>query len=262
MMKEIKTLIIDDEPFARESLRIFLSEHPEFKIIDECTNGLEAIESINANRPDLIFLDIQMPELNGFDVLNEIDPEIMPVIIFATAYDKYALKAFDANAIDYLLKPFSKPRFEEALLKTLKFLRGQHQENIELIKKLLTAYDSYRKEEEQFINRILVKEKKKYFFIKLEDIYYFEASSDYVIIHKEKTKHWINESMSNLESKLDPNHFIRIHRSTIININHIEDLQPYFNGEFFITMKNGDRLKLSRNYKDKIKFLLSGQAFN
>lgn len=261
-MKEIRTLIIDDEPFARESLRIFLLEHPEFKIIDECTNGLEAIESINANRPDLIFLDIQMPELGGFDVLNEIDPEIMPVIIFATAYDKYALQAFDANAVDYLLKPFSKLRFEEALQKALKFLRGHHHENFELIKKLLTAYDAYRKEEDQYINRILVKEKKKYFFIKLEDIYYFEASSDYVIIHKEKTKHWISESMGNLESKLDPNHFIRIHRSTIINVNYIEDLQPYFNGEFFITLKNGDRLKLSRNYKDRIRFLLSGQSFN
>ena len=260
MIREIKTMIIDDEPFARESLRIFLSEHAEFQIIGESTNGLEAVEAINANKPDLIFLDIQMPELSGFDVLNEIDPVNMPVIIFATAYDKYALKAFDASAVDYLLKPFNKPRFEEALLKAVKFLRGHHHENIELIKRLLKTYDHFRKEEEQYINRILVKEKKKYFFIKLEEVYYFEASSDYVIIHKEKTKHWINESMSNLESRLDPNHFIRIHRSTIINVNFIEDLQPYFNGEFFITMKNGDRLKLSRNYKDKIRFLFSGQV--
>jgi len=260
MQNQIRTLIIDDEPFARESLRIFLSEHPEFEIIGECTNGLEAVEFININKPDLIFLDIQMPELSGFDVLNEIDAANMPVIIFATAYDKYALKAFDANAVDYLLKPFSKPRFEEALLKAVKFLRGHHQENIELIKKLLRTYDNFRQQEEQFINRILVKEKKKYFFIKLEEVYYFEASSDYVIIHKEKTKHWINESMSNLESRLDPNHFIRIHRSTIINVNYIEDLQPYFNGEFFITLKNGDRLKLSRNYKDKIKSLFSGHV--
>ena len=193
-------------------------------------------------------------------MLSEIDQGNMPVIIFATAYDKYALKAFDANAIDYLLKPFSKPRFEEALLKALKFLRGHQQENIELIKKLLKAYDHFRKEEQQYINRILVKEKKKYFFIKLEDIHYFEASSDYVIIHKDKSKHWINESMGSLEARLDPNHFIRIHRSTIINVNYIEDLQPYFNGEFFITLRNGDRLKLSRNYKDKIKFLFAGQT--
>lgn len=256
MKQEIRTLLVDDEPFARESLNIFLAEHEGFRVIGECSNGLQAIQVINRDTPDLIFLDVQMPEVNGFEVLNEIETDNPPVVIFATAYEKYALRAFEANAIDYLLKPFDKGRFSEALQKAVRYIKGNHREDLGHVRELLKTYNQLKSAEGQFKHRILVKEKKKYFLVDLDDIYFFEASGDYVTIHKQKGTHLINDSMSNLERKLNPAQFVRIHRSTIINLHYIESLQPYFNGEFHITMKNGARLKLSRNYRDKINTIL------
>jgi two-component system, LytTR family, response regulator len=257
MKQEIKTMLIDDEPLARESLKIFLSEFEGFHVIGECSNGLQAIDAINKEKPDLVFLDVQMPEVNGFEVLSEIEPPIHPVVIFATAYEKYALQAFEANAIDYLLKPFDKHRFREAIQKAMRYIQGNTGESLGQIRELLKTYNQLRSAEGQYKTRILVKEKKKYFLVDLDDIYFFEASGDYVVVHKQKNTHLINDSMNNIESKLDPQQFMRIHRSTIINIRYIDNLEPYFNGEFHITMKNGEKLKLSRNYRDKVKSILN-----
>jgi two-component system, LytTR family, response regulator len=257
MMQEIRTLLVDDEPFARDSLRIFLTEHEGFRVIGECSNGLQAIQAINEHKPDLVFLDVQMPEVNGFEVLTEIETSKPPVVIFATAYEKYALQAFEANAIDYLLKPFDRSRFREAIQKAVRFINGNNGEWLGQIRELLRTYNNLKSAEAQYKQRILVKEKKKYFLVDLDDVYFFEASGDYVVIHKEKSTHMINDSMNNLESKLEPEQFVRIHRSTIINLQYVDNLQPYFNGEFHITMKNGAKLKLSRNYKDKIKTILT-----
>jgi two-component system, LytTR family, response regulator len=256
MKQEIKTLLVDDEPFARESLKIFLGGHEAFRVIGECSDGLQAIQAINQHKPDLVFLDVQMPEVNGFEVLNEIETDNPPVVIFATAYEKYALQAFEANAIDYLLKPFDKSRFTEAVQKAMRYINGNSGEGMGQIKELLKMYNQLKRAEGQFKQRVLVKEKKKYFLVDLDDIYFFQASGDYVAIHKQKGTHLLNESMHNLECKLDPAQFVRIHRSTIINLRYVDNLQPYFNGEFYITMKNGEKLKLSRNYKDKIKTIL------
>jgi two-component system, LytTR family, response regulator len=257
MTQEIKVLLVDDEPFARESLKIFLAEHEGFRVIDESSNGLQAIQAINHHKPDLVFLDVQMPEVNGFEVLNEIETDHPPVVIFATAYEKYALQAFEANAIDYLLKPFDRSRFRDAIQKAVRFINGNNGEWLGQIRELLKTYNTLKTAEGQFKQRILVKEKKKYFLVDLDDVYYFEASGDYVVIHKQKSSHLINDSMNNLESKLDPEQFVRIHRSTIVNLRYIDNLQPYFNGEFHITVKNGAKLKLSRNYRDKIKTILA-----
>jgi two-component system, LytTR family, response regulator len=257
MKQEISVLLVDDEPFARQSLKIFLAEHEGFRIIDECSNGLEAIQAINQQKPDLVFLDVQMPEVNGFEVLNEIEADNPPVVIFATAYEKYALQAFEASAIDYLLKPFIRSRFEEAIQKAIRYIHGSGSEWMMQMRALLKTYNRLKSAEGQFKNRILIKEKKKYFLVDLEDVYLFEASGDYVAVHKQKSTHLINDSMNNLESKLDPGQFVRIHRSTIINLRYIDNLQPYFNGEFHITMKNGAKVKLSRNYRDRIKVMLT-----
>jgi two-component system, LytTR family, response regulator len=259
MKQEISVLVVDDEPLSRESLKIFLAENEGFRVIGECSNGLQAIQAINQDKPDLVFLDVQMPEVNGFEVLNEIDTDNPPVVIFATAYEKYALQAFEANAIDYLLKPFEKSRFKEAIRKAVQYINGNNGEGMSQIRELLRTYNQLKSAEGQFKRRILVKEKKKYFLVDLEDIYFFEASGDYVVIHKQKSTHLINDSMNNLESKLDPEQFIRVHRSTIINPRYIDNLEPYFNGEFYITMKNGARLKLSRNYRSKIKTILTSE---
>jgi two-component system, LytTR family, response regulator len=260
MKPEINVVLVDDEPFARQTLNIFLAELEGFRVVEECSNGLQAIQTINRLKPDLIFLDIQMPEVNGFEVLNEIEtdnPDNPPVVIFATAYEKYALQAFEANAVDYLLKPFERPRFREAILKAVRYINGGNSQWLGQIRELLRTYNKLKGTERQFRPRILVKEKKKYFLVDLDEVYFFEASGDYVVIHKEKSTHMINDSMNNLEDKLDPDQFVRIHRSTIINIRYIDNLQPYFNGEFHITMKNGAKLKLSRNYRDKIKTILT-----
>jgi two-component system, LytTR family, response regulator len=257
MKQEISALLVDDEPFARESLKIFLKEHEGVRVIDECSNGLQAIQAINQHKPDLVFLDIQMPEVNGFEVLNEIETVNPPVVIFATAYEKYALQAFEANAIDYLLKPFDRTRFREAIQKAVRYINGTSGgESLSQIRELLRTYNKLKSEEGQYKQRILVKEKKRYFLVDLDEVCFFEASGDYVVLHRPKSTHMINDSMNNLEGKLDPGQFVRIHRSTIINLRYIDNLQPYFNGEFYITMKNGVRLKLSRNYKDKLKTIL------
>jgi two-component system, LytTR family, response regulator len=257
MKNEIRTMLIDDEPLARESLKIFLSEFEDFHVVAECSNGLQAIDAINTEEPDLVFMDVQMPEVNGFEVLSEIETPRQPVVIFATAYEKYALQAFEANAIDYLLKPFDKQRFRDAIQKAMRYLNGNTQEDLNQIRELLKTYNQLRSAEGQFKSRILIKEKKRYFLVELDDIYFFEASGDYVVVHKQKNTHLINDSMNNIERKLDPQQFIRIHRSTIINISYIDSLQPYFNGEFHITMKNGEKLKLSRNYREKIKSIIN-----
>ena len=260
MTHDISTLLVDDEPFARESLKIFLAEHEGFRVIGECSNGLQAIQAINQQKPDLVFLDVQMPEVNGFEVLTEIETDRPPVEIFATAYEKYALQAFEANAIDYLLKPFERSRFREAIQKAVRYINGNNGEWLGQIRELLRTYNKLKSAEGQYKQRILVKEKKKYFLVDLDDVYFFEASGDYVVIHKEKSTHLINDSMNNLESKLDPEQFVRIHRSTIMNLRYVDNLQPYFNGEFHITVKNGAKLKLSRNYRDKIKTILSPEG--
>jgi two-component system, LytTR family, response regulator len=257
MTHDISVLLVDDEPFARESQKIFLAEHEGFRVIDECSNGLQAIQAINQHKPDLVFLDVQMPEVNGFEVLNEIETDNPPVVIFATAYEKYALQAFEANAIDYLLKPFDRARFGEAIQKAVRYINGNNGQWMNQVRELLNTYNKLKTAEGQFKQRILVKEKKKYFLVDLDEVYFFEASGDYVVIHREKVTHLINDSMNNLESKLDPEQFVRIHRSTIVNLRYIDNLQPYFNGEFHIAMKNGSKLKLSRNYRDKIKAILS-----
>lgn len=262
MKQEIKTMLIDDEPLARESLKIFLSEYEGFHVVCECSNGLQAIQAINQEKPDLIFLDVQMPEVNGFEVLNEIETTMHPVLIFATAYEKYALQAFEANAIDYLLKPFDRSRFREAIHKAVRYINGSNSEWLGQVRELLRTYNKLKSAEGQFKRRILVKENKKYFLVDLDGVYFFEASGDYVVIHNHKSTHLINDSMNNLESKLDPGQFVRIHRSTIINLHYIDNLQPYFNGEFHITMKNGAKLKLSRNYRDKIRTILNDDLYS
>jgi two-component system LytT family response regulator len=196
-----------------------------------------------------------MPDLDGFGVIQALDAKELPLIIFVTAHEKFALKAFEVSAVDYLLKPFDKERFDRSLEKALRFL---HRENEleEKIGKLLKAYEQSthdEKKSESFIQKILIKESKRIFFIPVNEIYFFEAAGDYLVIHTENKKYMIHESMNAMEQKLDPVPFSRIHRSTIINIDFIKEMQPHFNGEFHVTMKNGAVLKLSRSYREQAK---------
>jgi two-component system LytT family response regulator len=246
--------IADDERLARQGIRRYLSEFKDFEVIAECGSGLEAVTLVDQLKPDLLFLDIQMPQFSGFEVLKNLkNPP--PAVIFTTAYDSYALEAFNASAIDYLLKPFDKGRFDASLTKAIRYLsNGNHIDLEDQISQLLKKHGAeYRRHET--VQRILIKESKRIFFLKLDQICWFEASGDYVVVHTENKSHLINESLMNLEKKLDPEQFIRIHRSSMINVEYIQEFEPHFNGEFYVTLKNQTKLKLSRTYRHNVKFL-------
>lgn len=246
--------IVDDERLARQAIRGYLSGFKDFEVIAECSNGLEAVTTVDQLKPDLLFLDIQMPQFSGFEVLKLLrNPP--PAVIFVTAYDSYALDAFDVSAVDYLLKPFDKERFDASVTKAMRYLSNGHHTGLEeRISQMLKKYDEEHRRNGA-VQRILIKESKRIFFLKLEQIYWFEASGDYVIVHTENKSHLINESLIHLEKKLDPEQFIRIHRSSMINADYIQEFEPHFNGEFYVTLKNQTKLKLSRTYRDNVRFL-------
>jgi two-component system LytT family response regulator len=249
----LKVIIADDESLARNVVRKFLSAFPEIKIIAECENGLQSLNKINELRPDLVFLDIQMPDLDGFAVLNELAQP--PMIIFTTAYNQYAINAFEKNAVDYLLKPFNKERFVQAVNKALR-----HKASPAFLEKkilsLQTSLDLVFNSDKKNISRILIKEKNGYSFLNVNDVLWFEADSDYVKIHTKDKSYLKNTSLLALEARLNPQTFIRIHRSTIVNVTCIRQMNPYFNGEYHLVLSNGEKLKLSRSYREKLKLII------
>lgn len=249
-----KVLIIDDEPMARERIRDLLNEESDMEIAGECRNGIEAVSTINRIKPDLIFLDIQMPGMDGFEVLSEIEKEHLPEIIFVTAYDQYTLQAFSAHALDYLLKPFDDERFREALdytrtrLEQAKSSHIRQSSLVSLIEKLA--------KEEKYLKRIQVKLNQRIFLVNINDIDSFEAEGCYVRIRTGDTGYLLRESLSTLEKKLDPRKFVRIHRSTIINIDSITELQHWSQYEWVALLKNGGKYVVSRSYREKLKNIL------
>lgn len=247
-----RAIIADDELLARNVIKKYLTEFPQVEIVAECENGLTALNKINRLHPDLVFLDIEMPELDGLSLLNEL--EFTPMIVFTTAYNQYAIKAFELNAVDYLLKPFDRSRFSSAVQKVLrqKTSPGNLQAQLDQLQKAIGEIKTGKK----FTTRILIKGNNTYSFLNVNEIMWFQAYSDYVKIHTKEKFYLKNISLNELEAKLDTETFVRIHRSTIVNFNFIKKMQPYFNGEYYIYLTNGEKLKLSRSYKDKIKFII------
>jgi two-component system, LytTR family, response regulator len=247
---EIKVLIVDDEFLGRERICSLLSERVDMKIVGECANGREAVEAIRNLRPDLVFLDIQMPRINGFDVVETVGAENMPAVIFVTAYDEYAIRAFDINAVDYLLKPFDEERFEKAVDRAKREIKtqGSTTEIKENLRKLLKE----AKDEPQFLKRIPVKSASGTTFVPTEEIDWISASGHYLELHIGNETHLIREKLSVMETQLDPRIFMRIHRSTIVNLDRIKSLHPMFNGDQLVILKNGRELNLRRNYYDKL----------
>lgn len=258
-MKKINAIVVDDEPLARDAIRVFLKKHPAIEIIAEGENGIEAVNLVQELNPDLLFLDIQMPELNGFDALNEIDSNVQPLIIFTTAFDKYALKAFETSAIDYLMKPFDQERFDRSIEKVTKYLHGINKTERT---KLIDAYQRLIRETSDqlnYVERLMVKENRKLIPVSVKDVQVFEADSDYVVLNmgESKKKHLINNSLANLEKILNPAQFVRVHKSTIIKIDSIVEMKHHTNGEYVILMKNGMEVKLSRSYKNALERISS-----
>jgi len=241
----IRTLVVDDEPLARERLTTLLSRHRNIQIVGECVNGRKAIAAVRKDKPDLVFLDVQMPEVSGFDVVEAIGAEEMPAVVFVTAYDKYALKAFEVHALDYLLKPFDRERFEKALERARSYIEGR--ENNELSRRLRGLLAE---------QRIVIRAGGRISFVKTDEIEWVEAAGNYVRIHSRREEHLLRERLSEIEARLDASRFVRIHRSTIVNLDCIKELAPIFHGDLQITLRNGTRLTLSRTYRSKLEKLL------
>ncbi len=244
MAAKLRTIIIDDEKLARDVVKKYASKLDQLEIIDECGNGFDGIKAINEKNPDLIFLDIQMPKLNGFEMLELL--EETPQIIFTTAFDQYALKAFEVNAIDYLLKPFSEDRFKEAVEKVLSSALSQKDEKIENLKNHLDN-------EIEFLDRVVVKQNQKINIIPIDKLSYIEAQDDYVMLHTDEGKFLKQKTMKYFEEHLDPKIFIRIHRSYIVNISSVKEIELFDKNTYKAILKNGVKLSVSRSGYSKLK---------
>lgn len=249
MIKNMKAIIVDDEHLARAVIREFLSSHPEVTVVAECSNGFEAVKAIAGLHPDLIFLDIQMPKLTGFEVLELIEEH--PAVVFVTAYDEYAIKAFEVHAVDYLLKPFSQERFDDALERVAK-RTGTSQ------KPALSALSADIRSHGRPLRRMLVKDGTRVHVIPVEMIDYLEAQDDYVCIRAEGKKHLKQITLSELEADLDPKLFVRIHRSFILNIERISKIELYAKDSRVVILADGTRLHVSRTGYGKLRGLLNG----
>ncbi|HEV2860626.1 MAG TPA: LytTR family DNA-binding domain-containing protein [Pyrinomonadaceae bacterium] len=261
--KRIRTLIVDDEPLARRNIRLLLEGDPEIDIVGEAASGREALSLIREHSPDLVFLDIQMPETDGFGVLERIEAAQMPVVVFVTAFDRYALRAFEFHALDYLLKPFDDARFEKALRRAK--LQVEQRDIKDLSRRLIALLegrgepapaDAEAREGPRYLSRLLVKSAGRVFFLKADEIDYVGAEDYYVRVHVGRKGHLLRETMNELESKLDPAQFVRIHRSTIVNLERIRELQQLFNGEYVVVLRDGTELKLSRSRREHLERLL------
>ncbi len=256
-MKKIRTVLADDEPLARERLGTLLRSEPDVEVVAECADGARTIAAIQQLGPDLVFLDVQMPGSDGFDVIQAVRPDRMPIVVFVTAYDKYALRAFDVHALDYLLKPFDRDRFQKALQRAREQMEGQ--QTGDLGRRLLALVHDL-KPDQQRLDRLVVKAGGRVFFLRTDEIDWIEAAGNYVRLHLGNDSHLFRETMNALEAKLDAQRFFRIHRSRIVNIERIQELQPWFNGEYAVILRDGTRLTLSRGYREKLQERL-GRAF-
>ena len=262
-MSTIRTLIIDDEPEARLGLRSLLEKDDQISVVGECRDGREAVDVITSERPDLVLLDVEMPDLNGFQVLNNLSLPVLPVVIFVTAYDHYSLKAFDVHAVDYLLKPFTNRRFHEAIEQAKQKIRSQKDlsQLTERMNNLLARFDEQpTKAPAQvptYLQRVAVKEGERITFLNVEQVDWIEAADNYICLHVGAKTYLLRSKLSDIEQQLDPSHFLRIHRSRIVNIDRICEMQPQGSGDCILVLKDGTQLTSSRTYREKRRQILN-----
>ena len=248
-MTKIRAMVVDDEPVARSRVISMLREESDIEVVGECADGAEAVARIEGIAPDLLFLDVQMPELNGFELLRALGPVPLPAVVFVTAYNEYALQAFEVHALDYLLKPFSAERFRSALSHARANLTQRRATT--LGRQLLDLLPDARRPPER--DRLLVRSSGRIHFVRTADIDWCEAAGNYVRLHTGSQSHLMRDTMSHLESNLDPQQFVRIHRCSIVNVDRIQELQSSLNGEYFVVLRSGTRLTLSRGYRDALQ---------
>ncbi len=237
---------MDDEPLARERLRQLLSSLTDFDVIGECSDGRSAVESILRDAPDVVFLDVQMPEMDGFEVLSMVGDQVTPRVVFVTAYDRFAVRAFDVHAVDYLLKPFDRERFETALGRLRRRLsEGKKDEMTVRLRGLLSEL----RPEREVPERLAIKSAGRIVMVNICDIDWVEAADNYVELHIGSEKHLLRETMTVIEGRLNPRNYVRINRSTLVNVSRVKELQPLFHGDYAVILADGTRLSLSRNYR-------------
>lgn len=271
----MRVLIVDDEPIARRRISRLLKLEDDVEVVNEVGSGTDAVAAIREHRPDLVFLDVQMPDLDGFGVVSALgEPEAMPAIVFVTAYNEYAVKAFDVNAVDYVLKPFDGERFRSAFQRARTTLEQKNSaEAGRRIKALLEEVLGEQRAQAltaaggngaaaqpmqpvaraRYLDRLMVKHDGRVFFVKVSDVDWFEASGNYVRVHVGRVSHLIRETMHGIEAQLDPNLFARIHRAVIVNMDRIRELQPWFAGDYIVILRDGRQLKLSRTYREALQ---------
>jgi len=246
---KIRTLIVDDEPLGRERIRTLLGDDADIEVVGECSNGRQAVAAIERTLPDLVYLDVQMPEMDGFAVLNAIASERMPAIIFVTAYDRYAVRAFEVHALDYLQKSFDRERFQAALRRAKEEIRRSRDG---LWNERLTGLLEDLQVRQKRLTRLVIRSAGRIFFLRVEEIDWLEAADNYVHIHMGRESHLVRETLQSLEDRLDPSRFLRIHRSTLVNVDRIQELQPLFHGDYVVKLLDGTELSLSRSYREKL----------
>ncbi|MGA2749342.1 MAG: LytTR family DNA-binding domain-containing protein [Verrucomicrobiota bacterium] len=248
---KIRTLIVDDEELARSRLRQLLHDEPDIEIIGECADGQGAVSTIQETKPDLIFLDIQIPELDGFGVVQAIGTDCAPVVVFVTAHDKFALRAFEIHAVDYLLKPFDRERFQQALRRAME--RVMHREDREIIERQAALIAELKSP--KATDRLAVKSGGRIVWMKLDEVDWISSADNYAELHVGPKSHLLRETLASLETRLAPDKFVRISRSVIVNLGRIEELKRLFYGGYELTLQGGTKLTLSRRYRDKLRQL-------
>ena len=243
----IRALIVDDEPLARRGIRLRLEEHHDVEIVGEAPDGPAAVRAVEELLPELLFLDVQMPGMSGFDVLARIAGTHLPVIVFVTAYDQYAIRAFDVRAIDYLLKPFTKERFDDALARARRELAQRDEESGP--SKLL---DLIEPQPESYLTRLAVRSRDRFLLVKTEEIDWLEAAGNYVEVHARGREYLLRSTVANLERRLDPARFVRIHRSTIVNLDRVAEIRSDAHGDYDVTLTGGKVLRMTRNFSERL----------
>jgi two-component system LytT family response regulator len=254
---KIRTFIVDDETPARRRIRRFLAAESDVEVVGECGDPQEAVGFIRERNPDLVFLDVQMPGMDGFGVLESLSPKNAPAVIFVTAFDQYALRAFEVRALDYLLKPFDRARFRKALDRARALIR---QEGAATLDHRLTTLLDHLGDKPKQRERLVVKSAGRIMFLRTDEIDWIEAADNYVRLHVGPDSHLLRETLGSFESHLDSSRFIRIHRSTVVNVDRMKELQPWFHGDYIVILQDGTRLNLSRTYRDRVIDLL-GEIF-
>ena len=252
----IATLVVDDEPIARRAIVRLLKSDPEIELLDECGDGMSAVQAIQRHTPDLVFLDVQMPAMTGMDVVATIGAERMPATVFVTAYEQYAVRAFEANAVDYLVKPFSRERFAHTLLRVKQRLATRAKQDGPSFERIMQALDTLN-QRDSYLQRLPVRIDEHITFVDVDDIVWIKASGNTVQLHLSDRVHEMRETMTALAARLDPRHFARVHRSAIINTCRVQAIHPWFNGHHVVTMDTGQKLRMSRYQHEAFLRLVS-----